>query len=135
MIPLWSLPMAVTCGNSMLLKPSERDPGAAVRIVELLHEAGCPPGVVNVVHGKHNCVNALCDDPNVRAISFVGGDKAGRHIHARGTQNGKRVQCNMAAKVELLPLYWRGGVMICFLCCFFVSSHVCPSQEPRCHHA
>lgn len=98
MIPLWSLPMSVACGNTIILKPSERDPAAAVRIAELAHEAGCPPGVVNVIHGKHNAVNFILDDPNIRAISFVGGDAAGRYIHERGTANGKRVQSNMAAK-------------------------------------
>lgn len=104
MIPLWSLPMSVACGNTILLKLSERDPGAGVRIAELAQEAGCPPGVVNVIHGKHDCVNFLLDEPAVKAISFVGGDKAGRYIHARGTANGKRVQSNMAAKNHAVVL-------------------------------
>jgi malonate-semialdehyde dehydrogenase (acetylating)/methylmalonate-semialdehyde dehydrogenase len=104
MIPLWSLPMSVACGNTILLKPSERDPGAGVRIAELAQEAGCPPGVVNVIHGKHDCVNFILDEPAIKAISFVGGDKAGRYIHARGTANGKRVQSNMAAKNHAVVL-------------------------------
>lgn len=73
--------MSVACGNTIVLKPSERDPGAAVRIAELAHEAGCPPGVVNVIHGKHDAVNFILDDPAIRAVSFVGGDKAGRCVY------------------------------------------------------
>lgn len=98
MIPLWSLPVSIACGNTCILKPSERVPGAAVRIAQLAQEAGCPPGVVNVVHGKHDSVNWIIDEPHIKAISFVGGDAAGRYIHERGTANGKRVQSNMAAK-------------------------------------
>merc|ERR1719220_3004219 len=80
------------------MKPSERDPTACMALVELLMEAGAPPGVVNVIHGQHDCVNFICDHPDIRAISFVGGDPAGRHIYNRGSANGKRVQCNMGAK-------------------------------------
>ncbi|ETW86946.1 hypothetical protein HETIRDRAFT_305451 [Heterobasidion irregulare TC 32-1] len=98
MIPLWSIPMATVTGNTLILKPSERDPGAAMIIAELCERAGLPPGVVNVVHGTVPTVNAICDHPAIRAISFVGGDRAGKHIYDRGTQNGKRVQANMGAK-------------------------------------
>jgi malonate-semialdehyde dehydrogenase (acetylating)/methylmalonate-semialdehyde dehydrogenase len=98
MIPLWMFPLSVTCGNTFLLKPSEKDPGASMIIARLAREAGLPPGVLNVIHGAHDSVNFICDDPAIRAISFVGGDAAGRHIHSRGTSNGKRVQSNMAAK-------------------------------------
>jgi malonate-semialdehyde dehydrogenase (acetylating)/methylmalonate-semialdehyde dehydrogenase len=98
MIPLWMFPVAIACGNTMVLKPSERDPGAAVMLMELVKQAGIPDGVVNVIHGAKDCVNFICDAPEIKAISFVGGDAAGRHIHARGTANGKRVQSNMAAK-------------------------------------
>tara|TARA_R110002050_G_scaffold101319_3_gene209535 strand:- start:2344 stop:3675 length:1332 start_codon:yes stop_codon:yes gene_type:complete len=98
MIPLWMFPIAVTCGNTFLLKPSERNPGASMMIQDLARQAGLPPGVLNVIHGTHDAVNFICDDKNVKAISFVGGDAAGRHIHARGTANGKKVQSNMAAK-------------------------------------
>jgi malonate-semialdehyde dehydrogenase (acetylating)/methylmalonate-semialdehyde dehydrogenase len=105
MIPLWMFPLAVTCGNTYILKPSERDPGASVILARLAQEAGLPNGVLNVIHGAHDAVNFICDDPRIRAISFVGGDKAGRHIHERGTKNGKRVQSNMAAKnhATILP--------------------------------
>jgi len=98
MIPLWMFPLAITCGNTFLLKPSERNPGASMRITQLAHEAGVPKGVLNVIHGTHDAVNFLCDDKNVKAISFVGGDAAVRHIHARATAHGKKVQSNMAAK-------------------------------------
>ncbi|GAB1525374.1 hypothetical protein RhiTH_008534 [Rhizoctonia solani] len=98
MIPLWTIPMAVATGNTLVLKPSERDPGAAMIIAELCERAGIPPGVLNVVHGTVPTVNAICDHPAIKAISFVGGDKAGRHIFERGTMNGKRVQSNLGAK-------------------------------------
>ncbi|KAI6119826.1 methylmalonate-semialdehyde dehydrogenase [Pisolithus croceorrhizus] len=98
MIPLWTIPMAAVTGNTLILKPSERDPGAAMIIAELCERAGLPAGVLNVVHGTVPIVNAICDSPAIRAISFVGGDRAGRHIFERGTRNGKRVQANMGAK-------------------------------------
>jgi len=98
MIPLWMFPLATTCGNTFILKPSERDPGASIILARLAQESGLPNGVLNVIHGTHDAVNFICDHPAIRAISFVGGDVAGRHIHNRGTQNGKRVQSNMAAK-------------------------------------
>ncbi|KAF8634443.1 hypothetical protein AX15_000892 [Amanita polypyramis BW_CC] len=98
MIPLWTIPMATVTGNTLVIKPSERDPGAAMIIAELCQRAGLPPGVVNVVHGGVPTVNAICDSPEIKAISFVGGDRAGRHIFERGTLNGKRVQSNTGAK-------------------------------------
>jgi malonate-semialdehyde dehydrogenase (acetylating)/methylmalonate-semialdehyde dehydrogenase len=98
MIPLWMFPVAITCGNTYVMKPSERNPGASMMIAELAQKAGVPNGVLNIIHGTHDAVNFVCDDENIKAISFVGGDAAGRHIHARGTANGKRVQSNMAAK-------------------------------------
>jgi len=98
MIPLWMFPMATICGNTYVMKPSERTPMACLALVELLHEAGMPSGVVNVIHGQHDAVNFICDHPDIRAISFVGGDTAGRHIFHRGSAKGKRVQSNMGAK-------------------------------------
>jgi len=98
MIPLWMFPMATICGNTYVMKPSERDPTACMALVELLKDAGMPDGVVNVIHGQHDTVNFICDHPDIKAISFVGGDAAGHHIFNRGSQNGKRVQCNMGAK-------------------------------------
>lgn len=98
MIPLWMFPMASVCGNTCILKPSERDPGATMILMELLAEAGMPPGVVNVIHGRHDSVNFICDNPDIKAISFVGSDQAGQYIYERGSKNGKRVQANMGAK-------------------------------------
>jgi len=98
MIPLWMFPTALITGNTYIMKPSERDPTACMALVELLIEAGAPPGVVNIIHGQHDCVNFICDHPDIKAISFVGGDAAGHHIYQRGSSNGKRVQCNMGAK-------------------------------------
>jgi len=98
MIPLWTIPMATVTGNTLIVKPSERDPGAAMIIAELCERAGLPPGVVNIVHGTVPTVNAICDHPDIKAISFVGGNKAGQHIYERGTKNGKRVQANLGAK-------------------------------------
>lgn len=98
MIPLWMFPMALVCGNTMLMKPSERDPGCTMLLMELVKEAGFPAGVVNVIHGTHDSVNFICDHPSIKSISFVGSDQAGKHIYERGSKNGKRVQSNMGAK-------------------------------------
>uniref|UniRef100_T1IIJ5 Probable methylmalonate-semialdehyde/malonate-semialdehyde dehydrogenase [acylating], mitochondrial n=1 Tax=Strigamia maritima TaxID=126957 RepID=T1IIJ5_STRMM len=98
MIPLWMFPMAIVCGNTCVMKPSERDPGACMMLVELLQQAGCPDGVVNVIHGQEDAVNFICDHPEIKAISFVGSDRIGKHIYDRGSKNGKRVQSNMGAK-------------------------------------
>lgn len=98
MIPLWMFPTALVCGNTMVLKPSERDPGATMFLMELLNEAGAPPGTVNVIHGQNEAVRFICENPDIKAISFVGSDKAGHYIYETGSKNGKRVQCNMAAK-------------------------------------
>lgn len=98
MIPLWSIPMATVTGNTLVLKPSERVPGASMIIAELCEQAGMPKGVVNIVNGSVDVVNGICDDPRIKAISFVGSDKAGSHVYHRGTQNGKRVQANLGAK-------------------------------------
>jgi malonate-semialdehyde dehydrogenase (acetylating) / methylmalonate-semialdehyde dehydrogenase len=87
MIPLWTIPMAAATGNTLVLKPSERDPGAAMIIAELCQRAGLPAGVINVVHGTVNTVNSICDHKDIRAISFVGGDRAGAHIYNRQVAN------------------------------------------------
>ena len=98
MIPLWMFPMAVVCGNTYVLKPSERVPLTAMRLAELAIEAGLPKGVLNIIHGTHDTVNFICDHPAIKAISFVGGDAAGKHIYSRGAANGKRVQANLGAQ-------------------------------------
>ncbi|XP_022899968.1 probable methylmalonate-semialdehyde/malonate-semialdehyde dehydrogenase [acylating], mitochondrial [Onthophagus taurus] len=104
MIPLWMFPMALIAGNTMVIKPSEKDPGATMMLMELLNEVGCPPGVVNVIHGSHDAVNFICDNKDIKAISFVGSDKAGKYIYARGAANGKRVQSNLGAKNHAIIL-------------------------------
>ncbi|KAL4555932.1 hypothetical protein LXL04_038566 [Taraxacum kok-saghyz] len=98
MIPLWMFPVAVTCGNTFVLKPSEKDPGASMMLAELAMEAGLPNGVLNIVHGTNDIVNAICDDEDIKAISFVGSNTAGMHIYSRASAKGKRVQSNMGAK-------------------------------------
>ncbi|KFX92677.1 hypothetical protein V490_05254 [Pseudogymnoascus sp. VKM F-3557] len=98
MIPLWSIPIATVTGNCLILKPSERDPGAAMILAELAKEAGLPDGVLNIVHGSHRAVDFILDAPEIKAISFVGSNKAGEYIYTRGSENGKRVQANLGAK-------------------------------------
>ncbi|UKZ80804.1 hypothetical protein TrVFT333_008569 [Trichoderma virens FT-333] len=98
MIPLWSIPIATITGNTIVIKPSERDPGAAMILVELAEKAGFPPGVVSVIHGAHDTVNFILDEPAIKAVSFVGGNKAGEYIYSRASANGKRVQANLGAK-------------------------------------
>lgn len=105
MIPLWCIPIAVVTGNTMVLKPSERVPGASLILAELAREAGFPNGVLNLVHGSKDTVDFILDEPAIRAISFVGSNRAGEYIYSRGSANGKRVQANLGAKnhAVLLP--------------------------------
>ncbi|WP_435609704.1 CoA-acylating methylmalonate-semialdehyde dehydrogenase [Pseudomonas knackmussii] len=104
MIPLWMFPMAIATGNTFVLKPSEQDPMVTMRLVELAHEAGIPPGVLNVVHGGPDVVNAICDHPDIKAVSFVGSTRVGTHVYNRASQAGKRVQCMMGAKNHAIVL-------------------------------
>jgi len=99
MIPLWMFPLSLACGNTMVLKPSERAPGAALLLAEMATACGLPDGVLNVVNGARPAVEHLCAaNAHVEALSFVGGDAAGRHIHSVGSATGKRVQANLGAK-------------------------------------
>ena len=98
MIPLWMFPMAIATGNTFVLKPSEQDPMVTMRLCELALEAGIPKGVLNVIHGGEAAVNAICDHPDIKAISFVGSTRVGTHVYHRGIAAGKRVQCMMGAK-------------------------------------
>jgi malonate-semialdehyde dehydrogenase (acetylating) / methylmalonate-semialdehyde dehydrogenase len=104
MIPLWMFPMAIACGNTFVLKPSEQDPMVSMRLVELALEAGLPPGVLNVVHGGEEVVNALCDHKDVKAVSFVGSTRVGTLVYDRATRAGKRAQCMMGAKNHAVVL-------------------------------
>ena len=98
MVPLWMWPMAVACGNTFILKPSERDPSSALFVAELALQAGLPPGVLNVVHGDKEAVDTLLTDPRVKAISFVGSTPIAEYIYATGCAHGKRVQALGGAK-------------------------------------
>jgi malonate-semialdehyde dehydrogenase (acetylating)/methylmalonate-semialdehyde dehydrogenase len=98
MVPLWMFPLALACGNTFVLKPSEKVPLTALILAELLQTAGLPKGVLNVVHGGRECVDALLTHPKVRAVSFVGSTPVARHIYETGTRHGKRVQANGGAK-------------------------------------
>ena len=104
MIPLWMFPMAIACGNTFVLKPSEQDPMVTMRLVELAVEAGIPKGVLNVVHGGPDVVNAICDHADIKAVSFVGSTKVGTHVYQRSSMAGKRVQCMMGAKNHAVVL-------------------------------
>ncbi|RPE66723.1 methylmalonate-semialdehyde dehydrogenase [acylating] [Tibeticola sediminis] len=98
MVPLWMWPMAVACGNTFVLKPSERDPSSALLVAELALAAGLPPGVLNVVHGDKEAVATLLTDPRVKAVSFVGSTPIAEYVYATGCAHGKRVQALGGAK-------------------------------------
>jgi malonate-semialdehyde dehydrogenase (acetylating)/methylmalonate-semialdehyde dehydrogenase len=104
MVPMWMHPVAIACGNTFVLKPSERDPSASQLVAELWAEAGLPDGVFNVVHGDKEAVDALLDHPDVAAVSFVGSTPIAKYIHERGTANGKRVQALGGAKNHAVVL-------------------------------
>ncbi|MEA3003653.1 MAG: malonate-semialdehyde dehydrogenase (acetylating) / methylmalonate-semialdehyde dehydrogenase, partial [Sphingomonadales bacterium] len=98
MIPMWMFGVAIACGNAFILKPSERDPSVPVRLAELMKEAGLPDGILQVVHGDKEMVDAILDHPQIRAISFVGSSDIAHYIYSRGTEQGKRVQAFGGAK-------------------------------------
>ena len=98
MVPLWMLPMAMVCGNCFILKPSERDPSSTLLIAQLLHEAGLPKGVLNVVNGDKEAVDTLLHDPRIQAVSFVGSTPIAEYIYSTATANGKRCQALGGAK-------------------------------------
>ncbi len=104
MVPFWFLPYAIACGNTFILKPSERVPLSMQRVAELIEQTGLPAGVFNIVNGGKPAVDALLDHPNVRAISFVGSTPVAKYIYARGSANGKRVQCQGGAKNHVVVL-------------------------------
>ncbi|WP_323181557.1 CoA-acylating methylmalonate-semialdehyde dehydrogenase [Kaistia defluvii] len=104
MVPLWMYPVAIACGNTFILKPSERDPGAAMLVAELLHEAGLPAGVLNVVHGDKEVVDAILHHPDIKAVSFVGSTPIAQYVYATGTAAGKRVQALGGAKNHMVVM-------------------------------
>ena len=104
MIPLWMFPMAIVCGNTFVLKPSEQDPLSTMMLVELAIQAGVPAGVLNVVHGGKEVVDRLCTNPLIKAISFVGSTAVGTHVYNLAGQHGKRVQSMMGAKNHVVVM-------------------------------
>jgi malonate-semialdehyde dehydrogenase (acetylating)/methylmalonate-semialdehyde dehydrogenase len=104
MVPMWFLPYAIATGNTFVLKPSDRVPFAVTRLVELIEKTGLPPGVVNLVQGGKQAVDALLDHPLVRAISFVGSTPVAQYVYTRGSASGKRVQCQGGAKNHVVVL-------------------------------
>jgi len=104
MVPLWMFPMALVCGNTVILKPSEKDPSAPNLLAELLLEAGAPEGILNVVHGDKVAVDTLLTDPGVNAVSFVGSTAVGEYIYSTGSAHGKRVQALCGAKNHMVVM-------------------------------
>jgi len=104
MVPFWFLPYAIACGNTFILKPSEKVPLSIMRAFELVEQTGLPPGVVNLVHGTKAAVDALLDHPDVRAVSFVGSTPVAKYIYARAAAQGKRVQCQGGAKNHVVVM-------------------------------
>ena len=102
MIPMWKFAPAIACGNAFILKPSERDPGVPMRLAELMIEAGLPPGILNVVNGDKEAVDAILDDPDIQAVGFVGSTPIAEYIYSRGCAAGKRVQCFGGAKNHMI---------------------------------
>jgi len=104
MVPLWMFPVAIACGNTFVLKPSEKDPGCSIRLAELLTEAGAPAGVLNVVNGDREAVDTLLSDPGVDAVSFVGSTPIAEHVFRTGSEHGKRVQALGGAKNHMVVM-------------------------------
>ena len=104
MVPLWMHPVAIACGNTFVLKPSERDPSAPMLVFDLFKQAGFPDGVLNVVHGDKEAVDAILDHPDIKAVSFVGSTPIAHYVYTRGTAAGKRVQALGGAKNHMVVL-------------------------------
>ncbi len=104
MVPMWMFPLAIACGNTFVLKPSEKDPSCSLKWAELLAEAGLPPGVFNVIQGDHVAVNSILNDDRVAAVSFVGSTPVAEHVYTTASANGKRVQALGGAKNHLVVL-------------------------------
>jgi malonate-semialdehyde dehydrogenase (acetylating)/methylmalonate-semialdehyde dehydrogenase len=104
MIPMWKFGPAIACGNAFVLKPSERDPGVPLRLAELMIEAGLPAGVLNVVNGDKEAVDALLDDPDIKAVGFVGSTPVAQYVYARAAAAGKRAQCFGGAKNHMIVM-------------------------------
>src|SRR5262249_55647341 len=104
MIPFWFLPYAIACGNTVVMKPSERVPLSMRRAMELIEKTGLPKGVINIVNGSKEVVDAICDHPTIRAVSFVGSTPVAKHVYQRSAAAGKRMQCQGGAKNHVIVL-------------------------------
>ncbi len=104
MIPMWKFAPAIACGNAFVLKPSERDPSVPLMLAELMMEAGLPPGILNVINGDKEAVDAILDDPGIAAVGFVGSTPIAEYVYARGAARGKRVQCFGGAKNHMIVM-------------------------------
>lgn len=104
MIPLWTIPYIIATGNTTVIKPSEMCPGTGAILAEIAAEAGVPEGVINIVHGKAPTVNKIVSDPRIKAVTFVGGNNAGKYVYTEATKNGKRAQVNLGAKNHVVVL-------------------------------
>ncbi len=104
MVPMWMFPMAIACGNTFILKPSERDPSAPMMLFDLFKQAGFPDGVLNIVHGDKQAVDAILDHPDIKAVSFVGSTPIAQYVYTRGTASGKRVQALGGAKNHMIVM-------------------------------
>ncbi len=104
MIPMWKFAPAIACGNAFILKPSERNPSVPIRLAELMHEAGLPAGILNVVNGDKEAVDAILDDPDIQAVGFVGSTPIAEYVYTRAAANAKRVQCFGGAKNHMIVM-------------------------------
>src|SRR5271155_776126 len=104
MVPMWMFPIALACGNTFVLKPSERDPSSSILLAEMLKEAGLPDGVFNVIHGDKSAVDAILQHPTIQAVSFVGSTPIAEYVYATGTRHGKRVQALGGAKNHMIVM-------------------------------
>ncbi|MBX3741297.1 MAG: aldehyde dehydrogenase family protein [Akkermansiaceae bacterium] len=104
MVPMWMYPLAITCGNTFILKPSEKVPLTAIRLAELFAEAGLPDGVLNIIHGGREIVDSICTHPGIASVSFVGSSHVAAHVYSLACQKGKRVQAAGGAKNVLLVM-------------------------------
>ena len=102
MVPMWMFPIAIACGNTFILKPSEKDPSCPLKLAQLAVEAGIPPGVLNVVNGDKEAVDAILEDKNIQAVSFVGSTPIAEYVYHTGTKNNKRVQALGGAKNHMV---------------------------------
>ena len=104
MVPMWMFPIAIVCGNSFILKPSEKDPSCSMKLAELMQQAGLPDGVLNVVHGDKEIVDAILEHPSIKTFSFVGSTPVAQYVHSKASDNGKRVQALGGAKNHAIVL-------------------------------